>query len=95
MYALFLSHCSIHDFRNKESTTESCKLSVPEADILREQVKLLAQQQQRHPNSVWADLKRKYHFYSYKTIDCQTIEKIKKEIYKNRDNRKEEYIEYK
>jgi len=81
LYALFLSHNSIHNFRNKETTTKSCIPSFPEVDMLREHVKLLAQKQNRHPNSVWAEFKRKYGFHSYKNIDCQTLENIKRDIY--------------
>ena len=78
--ALFLTHNSIHNFKEDTNTTESCILSVPEAELLKKWVHQTAQQQNRHPNSVWADLRRKYGFHSYKTIDCQTIKKIKHDI---------------
>ena len=77
LFALFLSHNSIHTFKEIRYTTKSCIFSVPEADMLRNDVKLLAQKENKHPNSVWTELKREFHFYSYKNIDCQTANKIK------------------
>lgn len=50
--------------------------------MLKQQIKIIAQKQKRHPNSVWAELKKKYKFYSYKEIDCKTLEQIKKDISK-------------
>jgi len=36
--------------------------------------------QRRHPNSVWAELKRKYDFYTYKEIDCRKMSVIKHDL---------------
>lgn len=72
-----MNHGSIHNFKKEVPTIKSCELSAPETETLRKSVKRLAQAENRHPNSVWAELKRKFDFYSYKTADCQTVEKIK------------------
>lgn len=93
MHALFLIPSSRHNFEPQFNTTESCISSFSEVKTLKQYVKSLSRQQKRHPNSVWAELKRKYDFYSYKEIDCNTMNKIKKDLGLNKDYNQTEYIQ--
>lgn len=93
LYALFLSPFSRHNFDYQRHTTKSCELSFSDVTLLKEYVKTVARQQKRHPNSIWAELKRKYDFYSYKEIDCQTMETIKKDLNLIKIYKQTEYIQ--
>lgn len=48
--------------------------------MLKRYVKDTSLKQRRHPNSVWAELKRKYDFYTYKEIDCRKMSVIKHDL---------------
>ena len=43
-------------------------------------VKRKSRRERRHPNAIWAELKRKYGFYKYEEMDCATFERIKRDI---------------
>jgi len=43
---------------------------------LRLYVKETAHREKRHPNAVWARLRKKYGFRSYKKIDCFLLNKM-------------------
>ena len=92
-FTLFLIPVSRHNFESKQNTTESCISSPSEIELLKNYVKGLSKKQNRHPNSIWAELKRKYDFYSYKQIDCETMKKIKNELNLNILLNKIEYIQ--
>ncbi len=49
-------------------------------DILRRYVHQTAKKEHCHPNKIWARLKKKYNFHSYKTLDYDKIDKIIKDL---------------
>ena len=49
-------------------------------DILRRYVHQTAKKEHGHPNKIWARLKKKYNFCSYKKLSSDKLNKILKEL---------------